>query len=100
MDLPELMIILVILLLLFGSTRLPSLARSMEDWKQGSRPQRDLPEGRTALSLFVGVMVFLAMLILSEYKLVSGQQVLAVVVVAAVWVGAGFYCFGGGRGGK
>jgi len=46
---PELIIVLVVVLLLFGTTRLPKLARSLgqasKEFKQGVSDSREEPEG-------------------------------------------------------
>jgi hypothetical protein len=92
-------IILIVVLILFGGSQFPDIARSMPEsirnWRTGARPapRRQESDSRSfwflVLALIV-VTVILSVLSLGDF---SGEQKLVLTLVLLGWIGVGYWSF-------
>lgn len=105
LDPTDLLVVLAVLLLVFGGSRLSDLARglreSMEEWRRPSPYEQqwrgEPPPAPLLRQVVIRVLAIAGLFVLAGLTLtgvISAGQAWAVVAVTAVWLIAGFYCFG------
>jgi|SRR5262245_8509237 len=95
----ELIIILIIALIFLGVKRLSDLkgmAESMLNFKSGIAPEQRQKSSDSRLSVFLVLILFGAVIILSVLRLdvFSGEQTLVLSVVLLSWIAVGYWSFG------
>jgi len=95
----ELIIILIIALIFLGMKRLSDLkgmAESMRGFKSGVAPEHRQKSSDSRLSVFIVLILFAAVIILSVRKLdvFSGEQLLVLSVALLGWIAVGYWSFG------
>jgi hypothetical protein len=95
----ELIIILIIALIFLGVKRLSDLkgmAESMRNFRSGIAPEQRHQSSDSRLSVFIALILFAAVIILSVRKLdvFSGEQAVVLSVVLLGWIAVGYWSFG------
>jgi len=95
----ELIIILIIALIFLGVKRLSDLkgmVESMRNFKSGIAPEQRQQSSDSRLSVFIVLILFGAVIILSVLRLdvFSGEQTLVLSVVLLGWIAVGYWSFG------
>jgi mttA/Hcf106 family protein len=95
----ELIIILIIALIFLGVKRLSDLkgmAESTRSFKSGIAPEQRLKSSNSRLSVFIVLILFGAVIILSVRRLdvFSGEQTLMLSVALLGWIEVGYWSFG------
>jgi len=102
---PDMIIVLVIVLLLFGGKRLPDLARGLDEsirnfkagmQKVGTTREQRQQSNDSRLYWFIAPVCIAAAIILSALSLddFSDTQKLVLSVVLLCWIGVGYWSFG------
>jgi TatA/E family protein of Tat protein translocase len=99
MEMQELLILLIIILVLFGGRRLPSLALGLQESMKEFKQQDAVPDGfwRSSIAFLIAGVGVTVIIVLKAMEAVTQTQALVSIAVLLVWVLTGWLCFGGNK---